>query len=152
LPSAGSVAAAPVAPVSGGVHQEGVLTILLIEDHEDTAEIMAQLIRGIGHHVIVVGRVADALTAMRGRAFDLVISDIGLPDGSGLDFIIAFRERSRAPAVALTGFGTDDDVHRCLAAGFTSHLTKPVNFVQLEQVIQSAMAMKVKQARAGNDV
>jgi len=131
------VVAPPAAP-----HPEGVLTILLIEDHVDTAEVMAQLIRGLGHDVTVVGCVADALASTQASDFDLIVSDVGLPDGTGLDFIMAFREHSDAPAVALTGFGTDEDVRRCLAAGFTSHLTKPVNFTQLEQMIESAASGK----------
>jgi CheY-like chemotaxis protein len=79
------------------------------------------------------------------QRFDLVVSDVGLPDGTGLDFIKAFREHSDAPAVALTGFGTDEDVRRCLSAGFTSHLTKPVNFGQLETMIEGAVNRKAQQ-------
>ncbi|MCX4146094.1 response regulator [Paraburkholderia madseniana] len=126
------------------VRHHGLLTILLIEDHVDTAEVMAQLIRSLGHDVTMVGRVDDALAATQAQTFDLVISDVGLPDGTGLDFVKAFRERSDAPAVALTGFGTDDDVRRCLSAGFTSHLTKPVNFGQLETMIESAVNQKAE--------
>ncbi|MGF6777514.1 response regulator [Paraburkholderia sp. GAS334] len=133
-------------------HPEGGLAILLIEDHLDTAEVMAQLVRGLGHEVTVVGRVADALAATQTEAFDLVVSDIGLPDGTGLDFIMAFREHSDVPAVALTGFGTDDDVRRCLAAGFTSHLTKPVNFTQLEQMIENAASAKRSKADSADDL
>jgi CheY-like chemotaxis protein len=110
----------------------------------DTAEVMAQLIRSLGHDVTTVGRVDDALAATQLQAFDLVISDVGLPDGTGLDFVKAFREHSDAPAVALTGFGTDEDVRRCLSAGFTSHLTKPVNFGQLETMIESALNRKAE--------
>jgi PAS domain S-box-containing protein len=131
-----------VAPAQ--VHPEGLLTILLIEDHEDTAEVMAQLIRSLGHDVTVVGRVDDALAATQLQTFDLIVSDVGLPDGTGLDFIKAFREHSDAPAVALTGFGTDEDVRRCLSAGFTSHLTKPVNFGQLESMIEGAVNLKAQ--------
>jgi PAS domain S-box-containing protein len=131
-----------VAPAQ--VHPEGLLTILLIEDHEDTAEVMAQLIRSLGHDVTVVGRVDDALAATQLQTFDLIVSDVGLPDGTGLDFIKAFREHSDAPAVALTGFGTDEDVRRCLSAGFTSHLTKPVNFGQLETMIEGAVNLKAQ--------
>ena len=109
-----------------------------------TAEVMAQLIRSLGHDVTVVGRVDDALAATQLQRFDLIVSDVGLPDGTGLDFIIAFREHSDAPAVALTGFGTDEDVRRCLCAGFTSHLTKPVNFGQLETAIESAAQLKAR--------
>src|SRR6202012_1184423 len=90
----------------------GALAILMIEDHEDTAEVMAQLIRMLGHEVTVVGRVADALAATRTQTFDLIVSDVGLPDGTGIDFIRAFRERSDVPAVALTGFGQRNPVGR----------------------------------------
>lgn len=127
-------AAAPA--LQAGPQQAGVLNVLLIEDHEDTAEVMSQLIRGLGHEVAVAGRVADALAYAARTRFDLVLSDVGLPDGTGVEFIHAFRKTSDAPAIALTGFGTDDDVRRCLDAGFTAHLTKPVNFEQLERLIE----------------
>ncbi|MEM5386070.1 response regulator [Paraburkholderia phymatum] len=144
LPTAEERLAEPAAPVAASVQPAGGLTILLIEDHADTAEVMAQLMRTLGHEVTVVGRVADALAATQSAPFDLIVSDVGLPDGTGLDFIKAFRERDDAPAVALTGFGSDEDIRRCLEAGFTSHLTKPVNFSQLEQVIEGAAAAKAQ--------
>lgn len=142
LPTVGApaVEAADVPTVAAGADER--LAILLVEDHADTAEVMAQLIRGLGHDVTVASSVADAIAATQGSPFDLVVSDIGLPDGTGIDFICTFRQRSQVPAVALTGFGTDDDVRRCLAAGFTSHLTKPVNFIQLEELIQRTAAGK----------
>jgi CheY-like chemotaxis protein len=127
-------AAAPA--LQAGPQQAGMLNVLLIEDHEDTAEVMSQLIRGLGHEVAVAGSVADALAYAGRTRFDLVLSDVGLPDGTGVEFIHAFRKASDAPAIALTGFGTDDDVRRCLDAGFTAHLTKPVNFEQLERLIE----------------
>lgn len=150
LPTASRPLEEPVAVVPEGGHLAGSMTILLIEDHVDTAEVMAQLIRGLGHDVTVVGRVSDALAATQSVTFDLVVSDVGLPDGTGLDFIKAFREHSDAPAVALTGFGTDEDVRRCLGAGFTSHLTKPVNFAQLEQLIESAANVKAEKGAGGD--
>ncbi|MCC8391369.1 response regulator [Paraburkholderia sp. MMS20-SJTR3] len=146
LPTAAAPAAAPPVVATSPAQPARALTALLIEDHEDTAEVMAQLIRSLGHEVTVVGRVDDALAATQLRRFDLVVSDVGLPDGTGLDFIKAFREHSDAPAVALTGFGTDEDVRRCLSAGFTSHLTKPVNFAQLEKMIESAAQEKVRKS------
>jgi CheY-like chemotaxis protein len=144
LPTAAPPSEVQPVAAPAAVHSGGLLTILLIEDHVDTAEVMAQLIRGLGHDVTVVGRVDDALAATQQQAFDLIVSDVGLPDGTGLDFIKAFREHSDAPAVALTGFGTDEDVRRCLSAGFTSHLTKPVNFGQLETMIESAVNLKAQ--------
>ncbi|MEX3915500.1 response regulator [Paraburkholderia sp. BR10872] len=125
-----------------GRHPVVAMNILLIEDHEDTAEVMSQLMRAGGHEVAVAGSVAGALALTASMAFDLVVSDIGLPDGSGIDFIRAFRAQSTAPAVALTGFGTDDDVRRSVEAGFTAHLTKPVNFEQLERLIEEAAAAR----------
>ncbi|PLZ03678.1 hybrid sensor histidine kinase/response regulator [Burkholderia sp. WAC0059] len=138
LPATQPQPEAPAPPDRPGSNPAGPLNILLIEDHEDTAEVMAQLIRSLGHEVSVAGRVADALALTQTTAFDLVLSDVGLPDGTGLDFIDAFRRRSAVPAIALTGFGTDEDVRRCIEAGFSSHLTKPVNFAQLEQLIEQA--------------
>ncbi|HEY1607716.1 MAG TPA: response regulator [Paraburkholderia sp.] len=142
LPTAEARPGAPAPTDAARVEQVGPLSILLIEDHEDTADVMAQLIRGLGHEVAVAGRVADALALTQKRLFDLVVSDVGLPDGTGLDFVHAFREHSAAPAIALTGFGTDEDVRRCLDAGFTSHLTKPVDFSQLERMIESTLVAR----------
>jgi CheY-like chemotaxis protein/anti-sigma regulatory factor (Ser/Thr protein kinase) len=138
LPTVSAPAAEPAAAIMSQAGADERLSILLVEDHADTAEVMSQLIRGLGHTVSVAGSVAEALAFANAGTFDLVVSDIGLPDGTGLDFIRVFRERSKVPAVALTGFGTDEDVRRCLAAGFTAHLTKPVNFAQLETLIQRA--------------
>ncbi|HEY3598851.1 MAG TPA: response regulator [Paraburkholderia sp.] len=151
LPTAERPVVAPVVAAASTQHPAGVLTILLIEDHVDTAEVMAQLIRTLGHEVTVVGRVADALAATQTLSFDLIVSDVGLPDGTGLDFVRAFRERSDAPAVALTGFGTDEDIRRCLAAGFSAHLTKPVNFTQLEKAIESAANVKAEKTANANE-
>jgi PAS domain S-box-containing protein len=143
LPTAapGPGAAAPDDETSP--HLAGALDILLIEDHEDTAEVMSQLIRGLGHEVAVADSVASALALASRNRFDLVLSDIGLPDGTGIDFIHAFRQHSAVPAIALTGFGTDDDIRRCLEAGFTAHLTKPVNFEHLERLIETAAATRL---------
>ncbi|CAB3757638.1 hybrid sensor histidine kinase/response regulator [Paraburkholderia solisilvae] len=146
LPTAEPPAAKPVVADATTGHPGGALAILMVEDHEDTAEVMAQLIRMLGHEVTVVGRVADALAATQTASFDLIVSDVGLPDGTGIDFIRAFRERSDVPAVALTGFGTDEDIRRCLDAGFNAHLTKPVNFAQLERAIESAGEAKVRRS------
>jgi CheY-like chemotaxis protein/anti-sigma regulatory factor (Ser/Thr protein kinase) len=156
LPTVAAPADEPVAEPLVGAGADERLAILLVEDHADTAEVMAQLMRGLGHDVTVASSVADALAAAQAATqalpFDLIVSDIGLPDGTGIDFIGAFRQRSQVPAVALTGFGTDEDIRRCLAAGFTWHLTKPVNFYQLEELIQRAAAGKSrgKGARAAH--
>ncbi|MDR3098686.1 MAG: response regulator [Paraburkholderia sp.] len=146
LPTAAPGAGAARPADHSGPHRAGALDILLIEDHEDTAEVMSQLIRSLGHDVEVAASVAGALALTAAQRFDLVVSDIGLPDGSGIDFIRAFRKESAAPAIALTGFGTDDDVRRSIDAGFTAHLTKPVNFEQLERLIEETVTQRESSA------
>jgi signal transduction histidine kinase len=126
------------------------LDVLLIEDHEDTADVMARLLETYGHTVTTAGLLADALAAIERQRFDLVISDLGLPDGSGLDFVRVFRARFTAPAVALTGYGMDDDVRRCIEAGFSVHLTKPVSIQQLEQVLNDAASLPAAGSAGGN--
>jgi two-component system CheB/CheR fusion protein len=116
------------------------LRLLLVEDHQDTAEAMADLLRARGHEVLVAGCVAEALecAAAHQHALDLVISDLGLPDGHGCDLMRELSARYQLPGIALSGFGTDEDVRRSREAGFARHLTKPVNIQALEAVILTA--------------
>ena len=113
------------------------LRVLLIEDHGDTANIMKRVLTSEGHSVQVAGDVATATQLAVNRPFDLLISDLGLPDGDGTDIMRAVRARGlTTPAVALSGFGQDDDIRRSYEAGFTTHLTKPVDVARLRQVIR----------------
>jgi PAS domain S-box-containing protein len=136
-----SVVAAPVAPAlkpsdSTKASDAGRrLKILLVEDHADTADVINRLLRGMGHEVAVSETVAAASALAGSESFDLLLSDIGLPDGTGIDFIHHVRQRSQTPAIAMTGYGMEDDIARCRAAGFNAHLTKPVSFEQLRSVI-----------------
>jgi PAS domain S-box-containing protein len=112
--------------------------VLLVEDHEDTARILSLLLSKVGHEIELVSSLHEAIGRLQSGEFDLLISDIGLPDGSGLDLIRHVRQRLRRqmPAIALTGYGMEEDVARCKTAGFDEHLTKPVNFQHLQSVIQ----------------
>jgi two-component system CheB/CheR fusion protein len=132
---------APAPPAKGGTEANPPLRILLVEDHADTAEAMADLLRLMGHEVTVAGTVAAALDAAgaaregAGR-IDLVLSDLGLPDGSGQDLM---RELSRLyglRGIALSGYGMEEDVRRSREAGFLRHLTKPVDLQILESAIR----------------
>lgn len=111
-------------------------SILLVEDHEDTRRIMARLLAEMGCTVITAGSVADALAAATERRFDLLVCDIGLPDGTGLDLLRQIPADSRPPAIALSGFGMEDDLKKSLDAGFVAHLTKPVDLQQLEETLR----------------
>jgi PAS domain S-box-containing protein len=110
--------------------------ILLVEDHEDTAMIMSTVLRHQGHVVRRAASVAAALQAAQAEPFDLVISDIGLPDGSGLDLMRQLRLRQPVRGIALSGFGMEDDVRRSRDAGFDEHLTKPVSLEVLESTLR----------------
>jgi signal transduction histidine kinase/ActR/RegA family two-component response regulator len=125
---------APEAPVARPVRP---MRILLVEDHLDTAHVMRRLLTSHGHQVTAAHSVAAAQAVAAGGRFDLVLSDVGLPDGTGIDFLSWFRKSSDAPAIALTGFGMEEDVQRCLAAGFTAHLTKPVSVQTLQEIVAS---------------
>ncbi|HEY7120448.1 MAG TPA: response regulator, partial [Tepidisphaeraceae bacterium] len=112
------------------------LRILLVEDHEDTRRTLARLLRG-RHVVWEVPSVADALAAAAQERFDLVVSDVGLGDASGLDLMRELRRRHPGlRGVALSGFGMEEDVRRSREAGFTHHITKPVTAQALEQILR----------------
>ena len=114
------------------------LRILLVEDHADTAAAMAELLREMGHRVTVAHSVATGLAAAEASSgrIDLVLSDLGLPDGTGLDLMSELHGRYGVNGIALSGYGMEDDVRRSLEAGFERHLTKPVNLQALQSAIQ----------------
>ena len=118
------------------------LRILLVEDHGDTVRIIRRLLESDGHKVDAAADVATALQLCLSREYDLLLSDLGLPDGSGLELMRSLRHQGIMLAgIALSGFGQEADINQSLAAGFTSHLTKPVDFKVLQQAIRQTMAM-----------
>jgi signal transduction histidine kinase/ActR/RegA family two-component response regulator len=118
--------------------------ILLVEDHADTAELMSELLALHGYSVATADSVASALRLADRERFDLVLSDLGLPDGSGHDLMRQLVARRDVPGVALSGYGFEKDVQEARAAGFREHLTKPVNPAQLLRVL----AMVLEQSAA----
>jgi PAS domain S-box-containing protein len=129
-------------PTSTTTMPEQPLKILLVEDHADTARVMSRLLRTAGHQVHVADTVASAITSATANDVEMIISDIGLPDGTGIDLIQQIRKSSKIPAIALTGFGMEEDVVKCIDAGFNDHLTKPVNLQKLEMVIRQLASRK----------
>ena len=119
----------------GASSQPQPLNVLLVEDHEPTLRVLEKLLRQIGHRVTGATSVTSALSAASHDAFDLMISDLGLPDGSGLDVMRRLRHDFAGRAIALTGYGMDADIAASRAAGFAEHLTKPVDLAQLESAI-----------------
>jgi CheY-like chemotaxis protein len=113
------------------------LKILFVEDDPPTRRIMAQLLQLRQYRVTAVSNLKAALEVGRSEEFDILVSDIGLPDGTGWELIRALSAERPIRAIALTGFGMDDDVRRCQEAGFVAHLTKPVDFARLDELIRS---------------
>jgi signal transduction histidine kinase len=123
-----------------GMNGDGrAVGVLLVEDHEMTARVMSRLLRQAGYHVTVA---ADVLTAKRmtdERRFDVVISDLGLPDGTGLDVMKHLRARQGIPAIAVSGYGMEEDVRQTRDAGFSEHLVKPIDLPKLQAAIARVM-------------
>ena len=113
-----------------------LIQILFVEDHEDTARALSRLLMNAGYAVSHANTLARARELVAGQRFDLVISDLGLPDGSGLDLMRQLRETWSLPGIALSGFGTDDDVAASNAVGFAEHIIKPVDWARLRSAIE----------------
>jgi CheY-like chemotaxis protein/anti-sigma regulatory factor (Ser/Thr protein kinase) len=111
------------------------LRILLVEDHGDTRRTLSRLLSHFGHEISVADCTQSALEMFNSKEFDVVLSDIGLPDGSGYDVISHAKRKQRVKGVALTGYGTDEDIRRGKEAGFDFHLTKPVDFHELRSIL-----------------
>jgi signal transduction histidine kinase len=115
--------------------------VLLVEDHVDTARLLARLLSRSGHAVQTATSVAMALElAASAGPFDVVVSDVGLPDATGYELMRQVRDLYGLKGIALTGYGMEDDLRRSRAAGFVEHLTKPVDLRELEQAIQRVAA------------
>ncbi len=115
------------------------LRILLVEDHGVTVKLIAMVLTEEGHQIETAGDVATGLRLADSQHFDLLISDLGLPDASGHDLLRQLRARGhRFPAIAMSGFGQDADIQRSYETGFTAHLTKPASRNQLIQAIAMA--------------
>jgi PAS domain S-box-containing protein len=124
------------------------IQILFVEDHEDTARVLGRILRNAGFEVSHAGTVAQARTLAASRHFDLLISDLGLPDGSGLELMKALHDAQGMTGIALSGFGTDDDLAASAAAGFAAHLTKPVDWERLRAEIERLRPNRDSAARS----
>jgi signal transduction histidine kinase/ActR/RegA family two-component response regulator len=116
------------------------LRILLVEDHADTAKVIQKLLSAVGHRVQTAGSVAAAVRLLEEQCVDLLITDIGLPDGTGHDLMKLAAARYSLKGIALSGYGAESDVQESQSSGFAAHLTKPVPMVTLTQAIQNIAA------------
>jgi len=115
------------------------LRILLVDDHPDTCTALEKLLIRRGHLVAATGNMRAAMEAAVGNRFDLLISDIALPDGSGTDLMMQLNAICKLPGIAISGFGMKTDIERSLQAGFMDHLVKPVKPEKLDALIVRIM-------------
>jgi signal transduction histidine kinase/CheY-like chemotaxis protein len=148
LATVGTPAAAPVdAPKTGPKGTDAIKTrpkgdgprVLVVDDHIDTCTGMKMMLERRGYRVMIAHTADEAITKAHQHAFDLVISDIGLPDRSGYELMQELSTTRTLRGIALSGFGMENDVSRARAAGFSEHLTKPINFDRLEEAIQNLL-------------
>jgi PAS domain S-box-containing protein len=118
----------------------GHLRVLLVEDHPDTREVLTALLNASNCVVETAGSVAEALQLAATEVFDVAVSDLGLPDGTGYDLMKQLRDRHRIRGIALSGYGMEEDQQRSREVGFLDHVVKPVDAGQLMAVIQRVVS------------
>jgi signal transduction histidine kinase len=139
LVEAPSASAHPAVPVRPNLARPGEASkrLLLVEDHAATRLSLTRLLERRGYQVDAAGSLAQARELAGRKAFDLVLSDIGLPDGNGYELMAGLRDRAGLTGIALSGYGMEADVAQSKEAGFSAHLTKPVSVQALDTVLAS---------------
>ncbi len=134
-------AEAQIAPaVSPILLERQPMRILLVEDHEDTNRSLTNLLRRRGYHVHSALNLESALNLSANEQFDVLISDLALPDGNGIDLMRKLSSQQSLLGIALTGFGMEDDIRKSHEAGFQHHLVKPIDLNKLDSLIQEGAA------------
>ena len=113
--------------------------LLVVDDHHDTCLGMKMLLERRGYRITVAHNANQAVAKAQEENFDLLISDIGLPDRSGYELMKELRATRSLRGIALSGFGMESDINKARAAGFSEHLTKPINFERLDQAIRALL-------------
>jgi PAS domain S-box-containing protein len=125
----------PAPALSVGLHLKPSKRILLVEDHKDTRTSLEFLLQRIRHDVKSAASANEALKLATENVFDLVISDVGLPDQNGFDLMRQLKAQYNLKGIGLSGYGMEEDITRSEEAGFVRYLTKPVSFERLKQLI-----------------
>jgi CheY-like chemotaxis protein len=112
------------------------LNVLLVEDNQETLRYLTMILRQRNYQVVPVDCVSAARAAAGEARFDLVISDIELPDGTGLELMHGLGGGRTLPGIAISGFGSEEDLRDSARAGFAEHLIKPIDLNRLESAIR----------------
>jgi CheY-like chemotaxis protein len=135
-PPDGTRPTVPHAPTARA--RKRALTILVVDDSADTLMCLSKLLTMRGHKVQTATTMNLALQVASASELDVLVSDIDLPDGSGLELMAKLRSGSSLAGIAISGYGSTEDIERSRAAGFAEHLTKPVDFRRLVNAIEQA--------------
>lgn len=111
------------------------MRLLIVEDHPDTAKTLAALLGMGGHTVSIAHNGTDALKLVTEQIFDIMISDLGLPDMTGYHLLRQIKQQRSIKAIAMSGYGMEEDINKSKQAGFVDHIVKPATIDQLEQVL-----------------
>ena len=111
----------------------------MVDDHQDTCLGMKMLLERRGYRITLAHTADQAIEKAQAEKFDLLISDIGLPDRSGYELMKELRAKNALRGIALSGFGMENDINQARAAGFSEHLTKPINFDRLDEAIRNLL-------------
>jgi PAS domain S-box-containing protein len=129
----------PALPTNGELPHTAARRILLIEDHSQTRQTLTKLLTSRGHEVAAAESLRQARNLAQTFSYDLVLSDLGLPDGNGHELMAELRQlRPACQGIALSGYGTEADIQRSRTAGFDLHLTKPIEIGALEEALRQA--------------
>ena len=135
VPADATTSPEPIRPPSNPPGRSG-LNVLLVEDNQETLRYLTLILQKRNYNVVPVDRVSAALAAAGEAQFDLLISDIELPDGTGLELMHGLGGGRTLPGIAISGFGSEEDLQQSAGAGFAEHLTKPIDLNRLESAIR----------------
>ncbi len=111
------------------------MQVLLVEDHTDSRAVLSTLLNHCGCRTVTAKNFKEACARLDEMRFDILIADLGLPDGDGLELVRYARERQSLRSIALTGRASEEERSRGVQAGFDFYLTKPVDFKALRQAL-----------------
>ena len=148
VPAEATTSPEPITPPSIPPGRSG-LNVLLVEDNQETLRYLTLMLKKRNYNVVPVDRVSAALAAAGEAQFDLLISDIELPDGTGLELIHGLGGGRTLPGIAISGFGSEEDLQQSAGAGFAEHLTKPIDLNRLESAIRRVTSPVIAPPRRG---
>jgi CheY-like chemotaxis protein len=150
-PAAAMISTETISPPANPPARSG-LNVLLVEDNHDTLRYLTWILEKRNYNVVPVDRLSAALAAASQEKFDLLISDIQLPDGTGLELIHDLGGGRTLPGIAISGFGSEEDLQESASAGFAEHLTKPIDLNRLESAIRRVTSSRAIHADPGDAV